>query len=521
MINLLYFFRKKSADPASSLYETKRWISSLPLKDEYQAHRMVVNALNLFNSSTEPLNKERLQVLMRLDESSQSMQYSLCKRYFENREVRQNVEQVLWKEIYALYWHMAQGYQSFIRNYLDDLENCETRKELPLITARALHFCAMEIKWRYFHQEAVQPATWKRLHKLYRLSESHGFAQNKVKIGVDGSTSSCMSIYIRILMLDMLSPTSLQPAQIEQVEKWLLLWANTLTLVSSLDASKHSHCVDLANAAGACKLLPGMELDKPRFWDVQPFLDKLQEVVKALQEGRPTDRLGIEQGCQGKGCLELLEQTLNLWMRDVAARVYPRDSAEERMVDVLCGIEEILASLDGSAVAGKSETGNISSVAWPLKNESDYGYGLSLDASACSHATIGKLVGLRPVDDQGQWLICALRWVSSVAHGQVSMGLEKLSDAPRLVSIQPLETSQRQGAEAHQTSWKALFLPNVDAAGMASSLILPAAEYATNRLLDLQDQNLIYKIRLTVVLEKSDNWARVKFDILGRRSLGI
>lgn len=521
MINLLYFFRNKNTDPASSLYETKRWISSLPLTDEYQAHRMVVNALNLFNSSTEPLNKERLHVLKLLDDSSQFMQHSLCTRYFENREVRQSVEQALWKEVFALYWHMAQGYQAFIRNYLDDLENCETRKDLPLITARALHYCGMEIKWRYFHQESVQPAMWKRLHKLYRLSEFHGFAQNQVKIGVDGSTSSCMSIYIRILMLDMLAPTSLQPAQIEQVEKWLMRWANAMSFENTLDSKRHTHCVDFANAAGACKILPEMEMGKPRYWDAQPFLDKLDHVVKALREGLPTDRLGIDRGCEGKVCLELLEKMADLWMRDAAARVYPRDPVEERMVEVLCGIGQILTCLDGTEPIKKGGAGNVASVPWPLKNESDHGYGLSFEAAACSHATIGMLVGLRPADEQGQWLICALRWMSDAAQGQVSMGLEKLSVAPRVVSIQPLELPQQQGTEAKVNPLKALFLPNVDAGGMASSLILPATEFVTNRLLDLHDQNLVYKIRLTVVMEKNDDWSRAKFDILSRRSLGV
>ena len=520
MINLLYFFRKKMGDPASSLYATKRWISSLPLKDEYQAHRMVVNALNLFNLSTEPLNNERLQVLRRLDDSSQALQYGLCRRYFENREIRHSVEQTLWKGVYALYWHMTQGYQRFIRNYLDDLGNCSIRKELPWVTARALYYCGMEIKWRYFHQEAIQPAMWKRLHKLYRLSESHGFAEQKVKIDVDGNTSTCMSIYMRILMLDMLTPTSLQPAQIEQVERWLMRWSNTMRFDNKLVLKKHSHCVDMANAAGAYKILPDMALDKPRYWDVQPFLDKLEHVAQALREGKPTDRLGIGSGCQGKACLELLEQMSRLWTRDAVARVYPRDAAEERAVHVLCGIEQILDSLGGIELNANNDTRDAYPVSWPLTNESNHGYGISLDAAACSHAMIGKLVGLRFVDD-GQLLICALRWMSNVAQGQLSMGLEKLSDAPRIVTIQSLDTSQQQAAGVNENPLSALFLPNVDVAGMASSLILPAVEFATSRLLDLYDQNLIYKIRLTVVLEQSDDWVRGKFDILGRRSSAI
>ena len=86
-LNLLSVFRKKSDDPNTSLQAAKRWVSSLPLEDEYEAHRMIVNALSLFNSSKEPLNRERLKVLIRVDESSFPLQQSLSNHYMRKRKL--------------------------------------------------------------------------------------------------------------------------------------------------------------------------------------------------------------------------------------------------------------------------------------------------------------------------------------------------------------------------------------------------------------------------------------------------
>jgi len=174
---------------------------------------MIVNALNLFNSSTEPLNRERLKVLMRLDESCQGLQSSLCRQYLKNQKALKHAEQALWKEIFALYWHLAHGYQAFLREIVSNRGESELGDELPLITTRAMHYFGMEVKWRYFHQEAMAPNMWRRLHKMYRISESANFTGERVELA-DGTATTCGDEYLQILLLDLLTPTSLKLMEI-------------------------------------------------------------------------------------------------------------------------------------------------------------------------------------------------------------------------------------------------------------------------------------------------------------------
>ncbi|TCV90443.1 hypothetical protein [Sulfurirhabdus autotrophica] len=527
MIDLFYYFRKKIIDPLSSLRVTERWLNSLSLKDEYQAHKHISDALNIFNSSTDPLTKERLQILMRLDEGSQLLQKNLCDIYLKKHASDPELEQKLWKCIFANFWHLAHGYQAFIRDYLDHPEQSEISKMIPLITVRAIHYLSGEIKWRYFHQEMVQPNMWKRLHKLYRLSELHGFSNEKVTIAGGSSESSCMMEYFRILMLDMLVPTSLQIEQIELVEQWLMRWAEVMHLDNHYAENRHTHFIDLSKPAGAGKIVPETEGEKLRFWDISPLLAEVTRSLRLQREGKQLDRIGIEGKYCDSACLDFMEQLSTLWMTDSAARVYPRELSDNKTVEVVCGISCVISMLDSHSSNSESCSLNALSAKWPIENESATGYGLIIHSDACSNAEVGRLIGVRDAESNGPWKIGAIRWVKNAESGKISLGVEKLSDSPRAVKIERLELAQLHSENLQEQAGiitadvkelRALFLPNVDNKGMASSLILPISEFTAGKIMDLHDKQLTYKIRFTEILENSEDWARIKFDILGRRS---
>ena len=74
-----FFKRKKSEeDPLSDLKTVSRWMQELPAGDIYTAQEQVVQSLIQFNHAGLAMSKERLQVLMHLDDQARDMQYSLC-----------------------------------------------------------------------------------------------------------------------------------------------------------------------------------------------------------------------------------------------------------------------------------------------------------------------------------------------------------------------------------------------------------------------------------------------------------
>ena len=517
MLSLLHtIFRKRVADPATSLAATKQLINSLPLQDEYEAHHMIVNALNLFNSSTEPLNRERLKVLMRLDESCQGIQDSLCHQYLKNQKALKHAEQALWKEIFALYWHLAHAYQSFLREIVSNHSESELGDDLPLITTRAMHYFGMEVKWRYFHQEGIEPNMWRRLHKLYRISESASFTKEQIELA-DGKATTCGDEYSQILLLDLLTPTSLRSAEIEVLDRMLGQWSKYVSLDRNIDVATHTHLVDLSDGTGASRLAGDVEKgDKLRYLSIKAVLEKLNKVVEGLRAGDLPEKHSLPFDCRSLKCLDLLEQASILWNRGAALRNFPREK-ERRPVEVVCGMESLMLRL-APGNGKESEIGKNTEY-WALVNESERGVGLKIDSPASGCPSFGSLIGIRPLASNDRWEIGAVRWLTESDEGRVSAGVEKFSYSPRLVELKTVENPLIDpGMEGDAVLFAgALFLPHVDEHGMASSLILPGNLFSAGKLLDLHDSSVIYRIRLTSVVEQNVEWTMAKFDILGRR----
>lgn len=196
MFNIRSLLKKDTVASETSVLDTKRWITELPQNNEFEAQRMVTQALHAFLKSDAPLSRERLKVLLQLDQSSHDLQQDLCQQYLKSPEHLKQGEQALWKAIYSMYWLLAHAYQAFIKDHIQKNGKSDTAPYQSLITARALRYFRMEIKWRYFRHEPIEPAMWRRLHKLYQLSELGNFTETPVKFSDRSSnTTTCKAEY--------------------------------------------------------------------------------------------------------------------------------------------------------------------------------------------------------------------------------------------------------------------------------------------------------------------------------------
>ena len=115
MLDFLPFGRnKKSADPLGSLKAATVWMQELPMGDTFSAHEKVVAALKEFNEQGQPATRDRLQILMHLDEGAQDLQNSLAQQYLRNPRMSRQIESRLWNGLFAFNWELARGYHIFI-----------------------------------------------------------------------------------------------------------------------------------------------------------------------------------------------------------------------------------------------------------------------------------------------------------------------------------------------------------------------------------------------------------------------
>lgn len=508
MFDLLKFLRHKEAGLLESVPRSGMRLGKPNPQNECDSLKALVDALTAFGAKAEPFSRERLKTLMRLDESSQGLQRSLGRKYLEGVDEPAESRDALLKTVAALSAQLANGYRGLCREIVAKRDGGVGRKYLPLVVARTLNYLAAAVKWGYFRQEEVQPAMWKRLHKFHLFAESTGFAGAQISLA-SGRVTTCADEYIRILLLDMVRPAGLKPFQIELAAGWLEEWAPLVKLEKSCDTGSHLHCVDLLSGSGAKKLVEGMKSDNLRCWGMADLYVHIRKLRVDLAQGEDMDGLQVEGvPATAQDCMTLLDHLSKHWIRPKSARSQERIPSANKVVEMACGVDAVRSCLH----SGAGEVGDEEGVPiehWAVENESAGGYGL-LEAKPPEKPEFGKLVCVKQAGDTGRWEVGVVRWKKE-SSGPPTLGIEKLSEDPKHVELCLAD-------EADSARISAVFLPKWYDREVDSSLILQAPDYAAGSLLDMHYRNNVFRIRLTEVVDVTEEWVRVKFDLLGHRT---
>jgi hypothetical protein len=509
MFNLRDLFRRKPSGYLADARQADEWLQSLYHADEYEALKKITEALAVFHQGKQPPTRERLKILIHLDEASQTFQASLNDTYLHHPDKLHAGEDLLWKSMTTLYARFAHAYQRFIHDLVEQRGKTEFSHYLPVMTARALHYYAQEIKWRYFHHETVQPVMWKRLHKYFLMSEGSQFADTEVPLNSKLLTT-CGNEYMQILLLDMIKPAALMPVQIATVDHWLDHWSPLVKLERDCDTETHMHCVDLATGVGARKLLEDMRGASLRCWSMADLYVQVRKSRAGLTDGVWREHVELGEDCVLPDCIDLLDYVARYWIRPESARQQNRLPVDDRMMEMACGVDAIHSCLQPhDALANHKAPFEH----WALFDESEGGYGL-VEARPTERAKEGKLVLVKPTGHDANWEIGVVRWKKDSETGTPALGIERLSDAPKQVSLDVINDTGETG----ESIIKALFLPKLYQRDINSSLILQPADYQEGRLLDMHYRNNTIRIRLTEIVDNSDDWVRAHFEVQAHRA---
>ena len=542
--------------PAHEVVVATNGTGDLSFTDVYRAHGEILTALEVFNDTVGQRAGERLQVLMRLDENSRALQASLCQQYLNNPAALNQAENTLWNRIFSLYWQLKRGYRALIREHNANSGDRQTKSNLALITVRALHYSAASFKWGYFRHMPVDPKIWQSLHRLYRTSERGGFTSQRIRLYDHTEHTSCSEEYIRILLLDLLSPLSLVPTQIEIADQWLRRRVKSVRLDDTYASDKHLFYVDLAESAGARKVDSNLKGDKLRFLAMDELLGRIDDIIAGSGDLASLSRLNVVEDWQQVMNLELASPVRAQWSSMSTMRPHPREAVQRtqklfqhfrthwsgvaykrqhsredlrQIVEVACDLPAICRTLMSAAAQGRTD-GNQDTPAseelmalpeyWTVQNRSEVGYGFCASAEAQGRIRVGGLVGLRDGNPAGGWEIGAIRRIAHASLDEIAVGVETLTRAPKLVQLCGMgrlvlaggkEHASTGGQEIHAVT--AILLSGIDDSTTAGRLILPIADYPT-RIIDLRDGDCSFRIRLATVLERTENWILVEFDVV-------
>lgn len=527
--------RKKSTDPMSNLKSATIWVQELPHRDVHRAQIQIIGALISINEKKTTSLRERIRVLTYLDEKAISLQRTLCHEYIAHADDAEPGEEAGYLPTILSFWNeMAAGYQQCIRNFAANPSSNKVRLQLPQLTARAIYHFAMQAKWARLRYYAPDPAVWRNLHRLYLFAEREAFQLEPVKLYTDDKAeTTCAAEYMQALMLHLSNPESLLPRQIELVDRWLDNWAKSITVEQEFRPHRQIYAVNLTDMKPPRKLRRNMIGEKYRYWGVGLLLVNVNKTIEQLKQGELPARLKLSEECRLPACLTLIELMSKRWSGAGNARQHDRQPNVKR-VEVARGLDEIILQMrrkggarngavampidvrmDGVSDEHKDPLGapmpelfEARGEEWIMENESVNGVGVTLSNPSQGGLKIGMLLGLKP-EAEAKFAIGIVRRLSSTTPNKVFVGIQNLSQTPIFVEL-GLDES------ATQTTARAIYLPEQREAAIARSLLIDQSSYRHGRVVELRAQGKRYEVRLQQTLDQSNDYCRVRFDVVGR-----
>lgn len=314
---MLGLFRKKADDGEgvlSNLRAVSRWLTDLPVGDPYRAQEQVVQLLIRFNHANRDHGRERLQVLMLVDEKTREMQDSLCRQYLRSAHVSKSMETRLWTTIHAFYWEIAYGYHGFVMNHIAKPGRSKIQAYVQQVALRAMRGFADILKWRYFRYENLDEKVWLNLHHLYRFAETDRFANTPLTVYPDDAGRyTPVQEYGQALLLSLCASGNLTPREIEMVDRWLDNWSDRIHVDVSPDPHKHGFYVDTGKGWGLQRVEAAAASPDLRFLATGDLQSGIERAKAALKDGTGPVSLGLTEDFRMPEGYGLLDQVESAW----------------------------------------------------------------------------------------------------------------------------------------------------------------------------------------------------------------
>jgi hypothetical protein len=548
-LSKLSLFGRGGDDPLTNLKTATRWAEQLPAGDPVKSQDALVKELRRFNENLTDFSKDRLSVLMMLDEKARDLQDTLVRQYLRNPRMSRAVESQLWHAVYSLYWEVARGYHLFVRDYSQRARKCPYEATIPLVTLRAIRIFGQLLKWRAVRYLQPGEKLWLRLHSLYRIAESEGFHQLiQQAYPEEAQRATCESTYMHALMLNLANSGTLYPRQIDLVDRWLHNWHAGFKLECRFDPSQHSFCVDLSLDQAPRRARNAKENTLQRCWSTAALLTRLVDIKADIQRGTSPAMLGLTEDARTAEAVDLLRHLERQWgaLPNREQRRAPRNPIK-RLVDLAHGFGNIVNQLktsSGAAAASPYNNGTgldyveandvriygfvtqqtrerstkMKTPAarpsgeverWVMHDESESGFGSIVENTDRDWLRVGALVAVQGQDLQG-WRIGILRRLARLDDEASSVGIEMLKSQPRLVMLYDTHSSGYT-VDGFDNSGAQLPIPGVWLANSGSdgSLIIDPALFYPGRVFKVDGMGERKYVALGRPHEHSEGWMHV------------
>ncbi len=443
---------------------------------------------------------------------------------------------------------------------------------LPDVACRAILHIGLSMRWHCYANKREPSTSWGRLYRLYRFAERRGILRDKIEM--NGHATTCHQEFARIILFGLADPVGLSPEMIDAAYNWCGEWSDLVEFTSATDVEGEQHCFDMEGSLPPSQFHPQMRSDRMRCFSTAAVCFK----VAAMRESAPepahkslrsiasgnASQAQVSSGLSNTDRDNLVRHLMSGWVKARPARRIERETDGLKVARVACGPDAINELLYAESKPDAGIPPEFSFEHWSIENESSTGYGLRKKIVS-EEPEAGKLVCLR-ANGSPIWQVGVVRWQRNAETGEPQLGIETLADNPKVVHLTlapgttdglpqtqtglrqdpgiatgllPSEIAElvRRGSKIPNSDFahdpanaagdmkvprpviKALLLPRDNARGTGHSLVISGHTFTVGTVLKISSDasaNANFWIRLSGVVDYTDNWAQMNFSVMSR-----
>jgi len=483
----------KPDHPMADAKEMRRLLDELPENDALKALEELAHWHESAGVAEGFRPEARIQLLFSIDDAAQARLRRLGAEYLAARPSRYQ-ENRIWTHAYEYYRQCGHAYGLSVDAVVQGAKGTDAAQPLlPALAVRAMRAVAQQVKWLHLRYGPVHAELWRLLNGLYSFAESRDLLDTIVAAAGGGETTPRRE-YLKAVLLDISSPDSLLPHEMEAAERLIAESAASFAM-DRKGGPTLTHWIDLGEAMPPLRLakLP-QSAGGLRFFGAGGALGALQALIRRTETSGqlPPAFKGLAQFEQ-EAALELMQHLVLYWSPTPPERKHPRHNVKSRL-SIVHGFDGVMGVLSGAAPAPERQVEN-----WIVENVSAGGFGAVVAQSKGDWLKIGELLAMQP-DGGNNWIVGMVRRVSKTSGQEARVGIETLSRAPHLTRF------ALRGAEQ-----PAILLPAPVSGTGEASIVLRAGAYVPGQNLESERAGRSFVYMPQTVAERGDDYDIVRF----------
>ena len=546
-------------DPLTNDAAADHFARSLPLDDPLGTLGALSEALATLPRNPDP-SPGQLNVLLTLDRRTEKLHEELLVNSVDRGSRSWPPDSAIWDSLLDLSRAFGRAYAHFLRHIRERTSSGIWLDFAPVVLVQLFRHRNAEGLLSLFRYEQLASGWWRDLYDAYRFAQSRDLAARRTQAGREGPAGTLDSLFIQILLLQLMNSGQFMPREAFWAREWLSVWCDALSLQPRGGTRKQGEgfVVDLNDTDGL-KRPASQPMRAPLYLDSTPLLALIDQQVTALR--------GSAAGVHGRGSaahpgqVALLAKLRGLF---APKPVYVERRGERKAValmtaQVVGGLPSIIRTLheewrmaaaasrvpvtdettitdvsgpwraagvigDGDFRPSPISLGDASggsSPTWRVKDRSDSGTLLRGRVDDIARMLPGSLIVLRDRDDS-QWTIAVIRRLRRLLRNNIEIGVEHIGRKPQGVTIVAEREPSRAPTLEHQDSYAAIFLresarfPKL----AIKTLLLPAREFKPGRVMTLLSPATRYTLRVKEPLEAQAEFVWTTFEVIKKQSAG-